>query len=98
MSATALKSTKWRFSSLDHQNFEFVCLVPWSRTHTGLICVQTLKPNISSLGPFKLHGYTGFPYNSFLFLVVALALKKKALIKYYLEIKVGFTARCNLFC
>ncbi len=53
MSATALKSTKRRFSSLNHQNFEFFRLVPRSSTHTGLICGKTLEPNISSLGPFK---------------------------------------------
>jgi hypothetical protein len=53
MSATALKSTKRRFSSLNHQNFEFFGLVPRSPTHTGLICGKTLEPNISSLGPFK---------------------------------------------
>ncbi len=53
MSATALKSTNRRFSSLNYQNFEFFCLVPRSPTHTGLICEKTLKPNISSLGPFK---------------------------------------------
>ncbi len=54
MSATAVKSTKRRFSSLNHQNFEFFRLVPRSPTHTGLICGKTLEPNISSLGPFKL--------------------------------------------
>jgi hypothetical protein len=54
MSATALKSIKRRFSSLNHQNFEFFCLVPRSPTHTGLICGKTLELNISSLGPFKL--------------------------------------------
>ncbi len=53
MSATALKSTKRRFSSLNHQNFEFFRLVSRSPTHTGLICGKTLEPNISSLGPFK---------------------------------------------
>ncbi len=53
MSATALKSTKRLFSSLNHQNFEFFRLVPRSPTHTGLICGKTLEPNISSLGPFK---------------------------------------------
>ncbi len=41
MSATALKSTKWRFSSLKHQNFGFFGLVPKSPTHTDLICVKT---------------------------------------------------------
>jgi hypothetical protein len=51
--ATAPKSTKRRFSSLNHQNFEFFRLVPRSPTHTGLICGKTLEPNISSLGPFK---------------------------------------------
>jgi hypothetical protein len=54
MSATALKSTKRRFSSQNHQNFEFFRLVPGSPTHTGLICGKTLEPNISSLGPFKV--------------------------------------------
>jgi hypothetical protein len=53
MSATALKSTNRRFSSLNCQNFEMFCLVPRSPTHTGLICEKTLKPNISNLGPFK---------------------------------------------
>ncbi len=53
MSATALKSTNRQFSSLNYQNFEFFCLVPKSPTHTGLICEKTLKPNISSLGPFN---------------------------------------------
>ncbi len=53
MSATAPKSKNRRFSSLNYQNFEFFCRVPMSPTHTGLICVKTLKPNISSLGPFK---------------------------------------------
>jgi hypothetical protein len=47
------KSTKRRFSSLNHQSFEFFRLVPRSPTHTGLICGKTLEPNISSLGPFK---------------------------------------------
>ncbi len=54
MSATALKSTNRRFSSLKCQNFEICCLVPRSPTHTGLICEKTPKQNISSLGPFKL--------------------------------------------
>ncbi len=53
MAATALISTKRRFSSLNHQNIEFFGLVPRSPTHTGLICVKTLEPNISSLGPFN---------------------------------------------
>ncbi len=53
MSATALKSTKRRFSSLNHQDFEFFRLVPRSPTHTGLICGKTLEPSISSLGPFN---------------------------------------------
>jgi hypothetical protein len=48
-----LKSTKWRFSSLNHPNFEYFGLVPKSPTHTGLICVKTREPNISSLGPSK---------------------------------------------
>ena len=53
MSATSLKRQKWQFSSLNHQNFDFFGTVPKSPTHEGLICVKTLKPNISSLGPFK---------------------------------------------
>ncbi len=57
MSATALKSTNRWFSSLNHQKFDFFCLVPSSKTHTGLICVKTLKPNISSLDPFKASYY-----------------------------------------
>jgi hypothetical protein len=48
MSAAALKSTKRRFSSQNHQNIEFFCLVPRSPTQTGLSCVKTLEPNISS--------------------------------------------------
>jgi hypothetical protein len=52
MSATALKST--RFSSLNHQNFEFFGLFPKSPNHTGLIGVKTLEPDISSLGHFKI--------------------------------------------
>jgi hypothetical protein len=54
MSASALKSTKWRFSSLNHQNFEFFGLVPKSPNHSGMICVKTLEPNISGLGHFKI--------------------------------------------
>ncbi len=50
---TALKSTKWRFSGLNHPNFGFFVLVPKSPIHTGLIYVKNPKPNISSLGPFK---------------------------------------------
>ncbi len=60
MSATALKSIKWRFSSLNHKNFEFFGLVPKSLTHTGLNWVWTLEPNISSLGPFKYTVYLLF--------------------------------------
>jgi hypothetical protein len=37
MFATALKSTKWQFSSLNHPNFEFFGLVPKSPSQTGLI-------------------------------------------------------------
>jgi hypothetical protein len=33
--------------------FEFFALVPKSPTQTGLICVKTLEPNISSLSPFN---------------------------------------------
>ncbi len=51
MSATALKSTKRWFSGLNHQNFDFFGLVYKSPTHTGLTCVKTLEPKISSLGP-----------------------------------------------
>jgi hypothetical protein len=40
MSATAQKSTKWRFSRLNHQNFEFFGLVSKSPTQTGLICAK----------------------------------------------------------
>jgi hypothetical protein len=53
MSVTALKSTKWRLSSLNHQLFEFLSLVPKSPIHTGLISAKNPEPNISSLGPFK---------------------------------------------
>ncbi len=61
MSAATLKGTKRWFSSLNHQNFEFFCLVPRSPTHTGLICVVTLEPNISSLGPFNKFIYRVLP-------------------------------------
>jgi hypothetical protein len=47
------KSTKWRFSSLSHQNFGVFGQVPKSNTHTGLICVKTPEPNIPCLGPFN---------------------------------------------
>ncbi len=50
---TALKSTKWRFSGINHPNFGFFVLVPKSPIHTGLIYVKNLKPNISNLGPFN---------------------------------------------
>ncbi len=53
MTATVLKSTNWRFSSLNHANFDFFGLGPKSPTHTGLIWVKTPEPNISSLGSFK---------------------------------------------
>jgi hypothetical protein len=68
MSATELKSTKRRFSSLNDQNFEFFRLVPRSPTHTGLICGKTLEPNISSLGPFngvKIACFKNFQNNVF---------------------------------
>jgi hypothetical protein len=62
LSVTALKSTKWRFSSLNHQNFKFFGLVPKSPTHTSLLCIKkNLKPNISSLGPFKSFTCHGLP-------------------------------------
>jgi hypothetical protein len=53
LSATALKNTKWRFASQNHKLFKLFGLVPKSPTHTGLICVKTSEPNITSLGPFK---------------------------------------------
>jgi hypothetical protein len=53
MSATVLKCTKWRFSSLNQQNFVFIGLGPKSPTRTGIICVKTLEPNISSLAPLR---------------------------------------------
>jgi hypothetical protein len=53
MSVTVLTSPKCRVSSLNHQNVGLFGLVPKSPTHTGLICVNTLKPIISCLGPFK---------------------------------------------
>ncbi len=49
----ALKSTKWRFSKLNHQNFGFFGLVHNSPTHTGLICVKIPEPNISCLRSFN---------------------------------------------
>jgi hypothetical protein len=55
MSTTALKSAKWRFSGLNHQNVDFFGLVPKSPTRTGLICAKILEPNISSLGPFNVY-------------------------------------------
>jgi hypothetical protein len=48
MTATVLKSTNWRFSSLNHPNFDFFGLDPKSPTHTGMICVKTPELNISS--------------------------------------------------
>jgi hypothetical protein len=54
LSATSLKSTKWRFSSLNLQNLDFFSIVPESPTHTGLIRAKTLEPNTSKLGPFKI--------------------------------------------
>ncbi len=54
MSATALESTKWRFSNLNHKNLEFFGLVPKS-SHTGLICVKIPEPNISGLCPFTIY-------------------------------------------
>jgi hypothetical protein len=47
------KKYKTAIFKLNHQIFEFFCLVPRSPTNTGLICGKTLEPNISSLGPFK---------------------------------------------
>jgi hypothetical protein len=34
--------------------FGFFSLVSKSPAHTGLICLKTLEPNISSLGPFTV--------------------------------------------
>jgi hypothetical protein len=65
MTATALKRTNRRFSSLNHQNFEFFGLVPRSSTRTGLICVKTLNPNISSLGPFKSAKESFLPFQRY---------------------------------
>ncbi len=57
MSATALKSTNRRFSSLNYQNFEFFCLVPWSPTHTGLICEKKTRSQISQAwAPLQVDG------------------------------------------
>ncbi len=53
MSAKALIITKWRFSSLNHQNLEFIGLVPKSPTHTGLICVKTLEPISQAWAPLR---------------------------------------------
>jgi len=53
LSATAFKITKWRFSSQNHQLFEFLDQVLESPTHTGLICVKTTEPNMLCLAPFK---------------------------------------------
>jgi len=51
LSATAFETSpkcpKCRISSLNHQNFGLFGLVPKSPTNTGLICVNTLEPNIS---------------------------------------------------
>jgi hypothetical protein len=46
ISATALKSTKWRLSSLTHQLFEIFGLLPKSLIHTGLISATTTEPYI----------------------------------------------------
>jgi hypothetical protein len=53
LSATLPKSTNWRFSSLNQQNFEFFGLVPKSPTHTGLICVKKTRSRNLKLGPLK---------------------------------------------
>jgi hypothetical protein len=47
------KKYKLAISGLNHENFEYFGLVSKSPIHTGLICVKTPEPNISSLGPFK---------------------------------------------
>ncbi len=52
MSATALKSTKWRLSSLNHQNYDF--FLPSSQvTYSYRSDLCKMEPNISSLGNFK---------------------------------------------
>jgi hypothetical protein len=48
ISATALKSTKWRLSSLTHQLFEIFGLLPKSLIHTGLISATTTS--LSAVG------------------------------------------------
>jgi hypothetical protein len=59
LSATVLKNATWRFSSQNRKLLEFFGPVPKSTTHTSLICVKTLQPNISSLGPLKKTGNAG---------------------------------------
>jgi hypothetical protein len=70
------KKYKMAISSQNHQLFELFGLVSTSFTHTGLICVKTPEPNISSLGslltitfkkrhlicysPYMLFGKTGY--------------------------------------
>ncbi len=45
---------KWRFSSVNHQNFySFFCVVSESPNSTGVICDKTPEPNISCLGPLS---------------------------------------------
>ena len=55
MSATALKSIKWRFSSLNHKNFGLFSLVPKSPNHTGFISVKTPRGRIyQAWAPLKI--------------------------------------------
>jgi hypothetical protein len=51
------------FSSQNHQNFVFFGLVPKSPIHTGLICVRTPEPKISSLSPLILEIDEMYTYN-----------------------------------
>ncbi len=52
MSATALESTKWRVSNLNHKNLEFFGLVPKS-SHTGQICVKSRSRISHACGPLQ---------------------------------------------
>jgi hypothetical protein len=58
---SALKSTNLRFSDINHPTVGLFGLVPKSPTHTGLICVKTMEPNISSLGPFFIYSMVKHP-------------------------------------
>jgi hypothetical protein len=45
------KKYKTGILSLNHKDFEFFYLVPKSATHTVLISLNTLEPNILTLSP-----------------------------------------------